>query len=81
MKRIFLFLFNNVMNKIPNNTNDDCKKVKRNFFTKLIDDDNDFSTINFFLVAMTIIGIFLLLVPMAGLIVDICYNHTITINL
>ena len=51
------------------------------FFMKLIDDNNDYSTINFFLIAMTFVGILLLLVPMAGMIVDMVYNHTITINL
>lgn len=54
---------------------------KQGFFMKLIDDNNDYSTINFFLIAMTFVGIMLLLVPMAGMIVDMIYNHTITINL
>ena len=65
-----------------------CKRSKkndndsqRNFILKLIDDDNNFSTINFFLVAMTIVGIVMLLVPVIGLIVDIWFNHTITVNL
>ena len=65
-----------------------CKRPKkkdsdsqRNFILKLIDDDNNFSTINFFLVAMTIVGIVMLLVPVIGLIVDIWFNHTITVNL
>ena len=60
---------------------DSQNKKEQGFFTKLIDDDNDFSTLNFFLIAMTFIGIFMLLVPMGGLIVDIIYNHTITINM
>lgn len=60
---------------------DSKRTEEQGFFTKLIDDDNDFSTLNFFLIAMTFIGIFMLLVPMGGLIVDIIYNHTITINM
>lgn len=66
------------MCKKPNKTEND---PKRNFILKLIDDDNNFSTTNFFLVAMTIVGIVMLLVPVVGMVVDICFNHTITINL
>ena len=71
-----LLSFKNIFNK-----KESKKKPEQGFFTKLIDDDNDFSTLNFFLIAMTFVGIMLLIVPMAGLIVDIIYNHTITINL
>lgn len=67
------------MCKKPNKSN--CEDPKRNFVLKLIDDDNNFSAANFFLVAMTFVGIVMLLVPIAGMIVDMWFNHTITINL
>lgn len=54
---------------------------KTNFISKLINDDNNFSTANFFLVAMVFVGIVMLLVPIIGLAVDIYFNHTITVNL
>lgn len=53
----------------------------QSFFTKLVEDDNNFSTINFFLVAATIVGILLLIVPIIGILVDVWFNHTITVNL
>lgn len=51
------------------------------FWTNLVRDDNEFSTVNFFLVAATIVGIALLIVPIFAMGVDVYYNHTITINL
>lgn len=54
---------------------------KDGFWTNLVKDDNDFSTVNFFLVAATIVGIALLIVPIFAMGVDVYYNHTITINL
>lgn len=57
------------------------KEEKQNIFTSLVRDDNNFSTVNFFLVAATIVGICLLIVPIIGIMVDVYYNHTITINL
>jgi hypothetical protein len=54
---------------------------KQSFIMKLIDDDNNYSTVNFFLVAMTIVGIIMLIIPMVGMCIDIWFNHTITINL
>ena len=35
----------------------------------------------FFLVAATIVGIFLLIVPIIGILVDVWFNHTVTVNL
>lgn len=64
-----------------NKTNKSENEQKRSFILKLIDDDNNFSTTNFFLVAMTIVGICMLIVPIIGVLVDIWFNHTITINL
>ena len=37
---------------------------KQSMFTKLVRDDNNFSTINLFLVATTFVGILLLIIPM-----------------
>lgn len=54
---------------------------KDGFWTNLVRDDNEFSTVNFFLVAATIVGIALLIVPIFAMGVDVYYNHTITINL
>lgn len=62
--------------------NDDQQVVNKDgFWTNLVKDDNDFSTVNFFLVAATIVGIALLIVPIFAMGVDVYYNHTITINL
>ena len=57
------------------------KEEKQNIFTSLVRDDNNFSTVNFFLVAATIVGIALLIVPIFAMCVDVYFNHTITINL
>lgn len=81
MKGILGGLLNFGKSFMKGNTDMGNDKKKQGFFLKLIDDDNDFSTLNFFLIAMTFVGIMLLVVPMGGLIVDIIYNHTITINL
>lgn len=54
---------------------------KEGFWTNLVKDDNNFSTVNFFLVAATIVGILLLIMPMVAMGVDIYFNHTLTINL
>lgn len=74
-------ILGNVLNNLLCFIKKPNKEEDQGFFTKLIDDDNDFSTLNFFLIAMTFVGIMLLIVPMGGLIVDIIYNHTITINM
>ena len=52
-----------------------------NFFSKLIQNNTGVSSKNFFLVAVTIIGLILLLVPAAVLIVEVLYNHTIVTDL
>ena len=36
---------------------------------------------NFFLIAVLAVGILLLFIPVIGMLVDIFYNHTMTINL
>ena len=57
------------------------KKDKDNFFKKLIKEDNNVSALNFFLIATLAVGVMLLFVPVIGMIVDIWFNHTMTINL
>ena len=56
--------------------------IKRDgFFTRLLKEDTNVSAMNFFLIATLVVGVILLFIPAVGLIVDICFNHTITINL
>lgn len=57
------------------------KKSKDSFFDKLIKEDTNVSMMNFFLMATLAVGVILLFVPVVGMLVDIWFNHTITINL
>jgi len=57
------------------------KKNNDNFFKKLIKEDNNVSVLNFFLICTLAVGVILLFVPVIGILVDIWFNHTITINL
>ena len=57
------------------------KRKKDSFFKKLIKEDTNVSMMNFFLMCTLAVGVILLFVPVVGLIVDIIYNHTITINM
>ena len=52
-----------------------------NFFKQLINSDTGVSSKSFFLVAVTIVGFILLLVPAVILIVEVCCNHTIQTDL
>lgn len=51
------------------------------YLGKLIRNNTGVSSKNFFLVAVTLIGLLLLLVPAILLIVEISYNHTIATDL
>lgn len=51
------------------------------YMNKLIKDDNNISVGNFFLVATTIVGLLLLLVPLFSLVIEAWFNHTITTDL
>lgn len=51
------------------------------YIDKLIKNNTGVSSKNFFLVAVTIIGLILLLVPAVLLIVEVIYNHTIATDL
>lgn len=52
-----------------------------NYLGKLISNNTGISSKNFFLVAATIIGLILLLVPAVLLIIEVCYNYTIQTDL
>lgn len=58
-----------------------CRRKKDNFFTRLLKEDNNLSALNFFLIATLCVGVFLLFIPVIGMLVDIWFNHTMTINL
>ena len=55
--------------------------AKKSFFMKLISSNTGVSSKNFFLVCTTIIGMILLGVLIAGMIVDIIFQHTITVSM
>lgn len=57
------------------------KLEKKNFFYKLVRSNSGVSSKNFFLVVTTVIGSFMLLVLVAGFVVDMIFNHTITIDM
>jgi Na+/H+-translocating membrane pyrophosphatase len=57
------------------------KKQNENYFQKLVKEDNNVSALNFFLIATLAVGVILLFVPIIGMLVDIWFNHTMTINL
>lgn len=52
-----------------------------NYINKLINNNTGVSSKNFFLVAVTIVGLILLFVPVVLLMIEICYNHTIKTDL
>ena len=56
-------------------------KKNENYFVRATKEDNNINPIYLFLLIVLAIGILLLLVPIIGMIVDIVYNKTITINL
>lgn len=56
-------------------------KETDSYMNKLIKSDNNVSVGNFFLVACTIVGLLLLLVPLFVLTIEGWFNHTITTDL
>ena len=70
-----------MLKKILNIINKVSKVKEDSFFTKLIKEDTNVSMMNFFLIATLAVGVILLFVPVIGMLVDIWFNHTITINL
>ena len=57
------------------------KKKKENYFIRATKEDNNINPMYLFLLVVLGIGILLLLIPVVGMLVDIIYNHTMTINL
>ena len=56
-----------------------CKRI--GLFRNLIKSNSGVSSKNFFLVCVTLVGILMLSILAAGFIVDIIFNHTITISM
>ena len=56
-------------------------RKKDSFFKKLIKEDTNVSMMNFFLMSTLAVGVILLFVPVIGMLVDIWFNHTMTINM
>ena len=83
IKKILKFIPHIIMSRSKRTNNIPNPQInnKSGFWTNLVKDDNNFSTVNFFLVAATIVGILLLIMPMIAMGVDLYYNHTLTINL
>ena len=54
---------------------------KMNYINRLISNNTGVSSKNFFLVAVTLIGLLLLLVPVVILIIEVITNHTIHTDL
>ncbi len=52
-----------------------------NYLNKLIQNNTGVSSKNFFLVIVTIIGCILLMIPAIILLIEICFNHTISTDL
>ena len=57
------------------------KRKKENYFIRATKEDNNVNPIYLFLLIVLGVGIILLIVPVIGMLVDIFYNHTMTINL
>lgn len=72
-----------LLNLLPfiNNCKSKPKKGKDSFMAKLLKEDTNVSMMNFFLLAVLGVGVILLFVPVIGMLVDIWFNHTITIDL
>lgn len=57
------------------------RKKQDGFWTKLVKEDTNVSVMNFFLMATLGVGVLLLFIPVVAMVVDLCYNHTLTINM
>lgn len=54
---------------------------KESMFSKLLRNNSGYSSKSFFLVAITFIGLLLLIVPVFALVIEAWFNHTIQTNL
>ena len=70
-----------IINLLPLNNLNNVMKNKDGFWTKLVKEDTNVSVMNFFLMCTLGVGVILLAIPALGMIVDIIYNHTISINM
>lgn len=57
------------------------RKKQDGFWTKLVKEDTNVSVMNFFLMATLGVGVLLLFIPVVAMVVDLWYNHTLTINM
>lgn len=56
-------------------------KKQDGFWSKLVKEDTNVSVMNFFLMATLGVGVLLLFIPVVAMVVDLWYNHTLTINM
>lgn len=57
------------------------KKDTDNFFVKATKENNNVNPVYVFMLGVLCVGVLLLFVPVIGMLVDIWFNHTMTINL
>lgn len=57
------------------------KKDNDNFFIKAMKENNSINPVYVFMLGVLCVGVLLLFVPVIGMLVDIWFNHTMTINL
>ena len=76
-----MFLRTKVCKKEDDINNPTRTKSSDNYMNKLIKDDNNVNVGNFFLVACTVVGLLLLLIPLFTLTIEAWFNHTITTDL
>jgi len=74
-------MFKKLLEFIPGVMGKRKRKNKETFFQKLIKEDTNVSMMNFFLMSTLAVGVILLFVPVIGMLVDIWFNHTMTINM
>ena len=74
MNKILRFITFGLYNKMK-------KKDTDNFFVKATKEGNNINPMYVYLLLIGAIGVMLLFVPVIGMLVDIWYNHTMTINL
>ena len=74
MNKILNFITFGIFNKMKRKDND-------NFFVKATKENNNINPVYVFMLGVLAVGVLLLFVPVIGMIVDIWYNHTMTINL
>ena len=74
-------MFKKLLGLLPNVISKKPKRNKDTFFNKLLKEDTNVSMINFFLISTLAVGVILLFVPVIGMLTDIWFNHTMTINM